>query len=262
MLHTAVFTAIDTPVQVDHQICQTAMMERFFPRGIVCDTTRNLAVERFYSEETRHDACLWNNVECTDGKVTAVTVSAVLEGVGIVVCADWLPPTTERVTLQCVLHASFLNVSRLPRELRILYVMQDRPRAMRETDFTRLPRKLEEFISYAGWHHGKIVLANLPPKMRILWMTIVPPPALYLDAANFPSSLCHFGVVNVNNRGSIKAYDLQGKPARKCMQSRKEQWAVYDASSDFGNFMRRVSARTADNFDYAPIYDVYEEAIG
>ena len=126
------------------------------------------------------DVCAWTGIECTDGRVTHVTITSV-KGRRIEMDPHWLPPTVEVLHVYKGNFSQALLADRLPRALRYLYLSHGWGEKVKNErqfafDFGRFPRDLEEMyvdewffiLPQKGPYKNILNIANLPRNMHTL----------------------------------------------------------------------------------------------
>ena len=126
------------------------------------------------NEAVIDDVCTWNGVRCTDEVMKSISIHLESDTKRMA-DIDWLPATTECVHFVGLTFYDRWSASRLPRDLKYMYLYGCGAVAHSEThtiDLRRLPRKTEELylVEADDALEGSVCISDLPQTMRILYI--------------------------------------------------------------------------------------------
>ena len=143
------------------------------------------------------------------------SLSMVSEAVSlqITVAMDWLPSTLKSIHLRNIFLDDGWVAERLPRDTEYLFmgnvVTFNEVGKNRRVDLRRLPVNMEELILQASWLRGKIVLTDLPKKMRISWLQHIMCTKAFIEPDLLPNALAYIYIQNYRGNAELRGLDMK-----------------------------------------------------
>ena len=150
------------------------------------------------------EICEWKGIVCDEKLVRTVAWKEMEDF--YLQSMDWLPATIRKVHLRLVPVLTPIKTRHLPRELKYLYLCDcDFP--ISPIDLQGLPIHLEELHMRACMITGDVLLASLPPYLRVIDLTFNDIQKVYVLNSKLPETLVQVHLAKLFKKPKIVCLD-------------------------------------------------------